>query len=125
MSSIIGCFLLLCNKLFHDYPLSFWIVLYFLDDVANNSKIYEEPSDSVIQTPTDYQPSCEKMRQQTRLRVQHCRQNKDISLSIRKSQTPFTDVSNTQQLGTVLFHYTSYSLQPGFIFSSFNSLMYL
>jgi hypothetical protein len=86
----------LLNKLFHEYPQSFWIVLCFLDDVTDNSKIYEEPSDGVIQTPLDYQALREKMRQQTRLRVQHCRQNKDISSFIRKSQTPFIDVSNTQ-----------------------------
>jgi hypothetical protein len=44
------------------------------------------------------------MRRQTRLRVQHCQQNKDISSSLRKSQMPFIDVSNTQQSGNVLFH---------------------
>jgi hypothetical protein len=92
---------------------------------CNNSKIYEEPSDGVIQTPFDYQALYEKMRQQTRLRVQRCWQNKGINSAIRKSQMPFTDVSNTQQLGVVLFHYTSCSLQPGFMFSSFNSLVYL
>jgi hypothetical protein len=54
MLGIIDCFLVLFSKLFHEYPLSFWIVLCFLDDVADNSKIYEEPSDSVIQTPLDY-----------------------------------------------------------------------
>jgi hypothetical protein len=95
MSGIIDCFLVLCNKLFHEYPLSFWIVLCFLDDVVDNSKIYEEPSDGVIQTPSDYQALCEKTCQQTRLRVQHCWQNKDISSSLCKSQTPFTVVSNT------------------------------
>jgi hypothetical protein len=115
----------LFNKLFHDYPLLFWIVLCFLDDVVDNSKIYEEPSDGVIQTPSDYQATCEKTRQQTCLRVQHYRQNKDISSAIRNSQTQFESVSNTQQSGTILFHYTIYSLQPGFMFSSFNSLVYL
>jgi hypothetical protein len=70
MLGIIYCFLVLCNKLFHDYALSFWIVLCFLDDVADNSKIYEEPSDGIIQIPSDYQASHEKMRQQTHLRVQ-------------------------------------------------------
>jgi hypothetical protein len=110
MLGIIDCFLVLLNKLFHEYPLSFWIVLCFLDDVTDNSKIYEEPSDGVIQTPSDYQALHEKMRQQTRLRVQHCRQNKGISSFIRKGQMPFIDVSNTQQSGTILFHYTSCSL---------------
>jgi hypothetical protein len=125
MSGIIGCFLVLFNKIFHKYPLSFWIVLCFLDDVVDNSKIYEEPSDGIIQTPLNYQSLREKMHQQTRLWVQRYQQNKDISSSIRKSQMPFTNVSNTQQSGTILFHYTSYSLQPGFMFSSFNSLMHL
>jgi hypothetical protein len=125
MSGIIDYFLVLFNKLFHEYPPSFWIVLCFLDDVADNSKIDEEPSDDVIQTPSDYQALCEKMRQQTRLRVQCCRQNKDISSYVRKSQMSFTDVSNTQQSGTVLFHYKSCSLQPGFMFSSFNSLVHI
>jgi hypothetical protein len=69
MSAIIDCFSVLCNKLFHEYPPSFWIVLCFLDDVADKSKIYEEPSDDVIQTPSDYQALGEKTRQQTRLRV--------------------------------------------------------
>jgi hypothetical protein len=55
MSGIIDCFLLLFNKLFHEYPLSFFIVFYFLDDVADNSKIFELPMSSVIQTPSDYQ----------------------------------------------------------------------
>jgi hypothetical protein len=125
MSGIIYCFLVLFNKLFHGHPLSFWIVLCFLDDVADKSKIYKEPSDGVIQTPSDYQAVHEKTRQQTRLRVQRCWQNKDVSSSVRKSQTPFIDVSNTQQSGTILFHYSSYSLQLGFMFSSFNSLVYL
>jgi hypothetical protein len=78
--------------------------------VVDNSKIYEEPSGGVIQTPSDYQVLREKMCQQTRLRVQRCRQNKDISSTVRKSQMPFTNVSNTQQPGTVLFHYTSCNL---------------
>jgi hypothetical protein len=125
MSGIIDCFLGFFNKLFHEYPLSVWVVSCFLDDVADNSKIYEEPSDGVIQTPSDYQSLREKICQQTRLRVQHCCQNKDIGSSVRKSQMPFIDVSKTQQSGTILFHYTSCSLQPGFMFSSFNNLVYL
>jgi hypothetical protein len=60
MSGIIDCFLVLFNKLFHEYPLSFWIVLCFLDDVIDNSKIYEEPSDGVIQAHPDYQALREK-----------------------------------------------------------------
>jgi hypothetical protein len=96
MSSIINCFLVLFNKLFHEYPLSFWIVLCFLDDVTDNSKIYEEPSDAVIQTPSDYQALREKTCQQVCLRVQRCWKKKGFSSSVRKSQTPFTDVSNTQ-----------------------------
>jgi hypothetical protein len=96
MSGVIDCFLVLCNRLFHEYPL-FWIVLCFLDNVADKSKIYEEPSDGIIQSPLDYQALHEKMRQRTRLRVQCCWQNKDISSSICKSQMPFTDVSSTQQ----------------------------
>jgi hypothetical protein len=63
MSGIIDCFLILFNKLFHEYPLSFWIVLCFLDDVIDNNKIYEEPSDGVMQTPLDYQALHEKMCQ--------------------------------------------------------------
>jgi hypothetical protein len=63
MSGIIDCFLVLFNKLFHEYPLSFWIVLCFLDDIIDNIKIYEEPSDDVIQTPSDYQALREKTRQ--------------------------------------------------------------
>jgi hypothetical protein len=63
MSGIIDFFLVLFHKLFHDCPLSVWIVLCFLDDVAGNSKIYEEPSDSVIQTPDDCQALHEKTRQ--------------------------------------------------------------
>jgi hypothetical protein len=125
MPGIIDCFLVLFNKLFHKYRLSFWIVLCFLDDITDNSKIYEEPSDGVIQTPSDYQALCEKMCEQTHLRVQRCWQNKDSSSSIRKSQMPFTYVSNTQQSGSILFHYTSCSLPLGFMFSSFNSLVYL
>jgi hypothetical protein len=62
----------LFNKLFDEYPLSFWIVLCFLDDVADNSQIYDEPSDGIIQTPSDYQGLHDKMRQQTHLRVQRC-----------------------------------------------------
>jgi hypothetical protein len=86
----------LFNKLFHDYPLSFWIILCFLNGVTDNSKIYEEPSDGIIQTPSDSQAMHEKMCQQTRLRVQCCWQNKDISSVVRKSQMPFESVSNTQ-----------------------------
>jgi hypothetical protein len=63
MLGIIDCFLVLFNKLFHKYPLSVQIVLYFLDDVVGNSKIYEESSDSVLQTPDDYQALYEKTRQ--------------------------------------------------------------
>jgi hypothetical protein len=121
MLGIIDCFLVLFNKLFHEYPLSFWIVLCFLDDVINNSKIYEEPSDGVIQTPSNYQALHEKTCQ----RVHRCRQNKDINSSVHKSQTSFTDVSNTQQSGAILLHYTGCSQHPGFMFSSFNSLVYL
>jgi hypothetical protein len=69
MLGIIDCFLVLCNKLFHEYPLLFFIVLYFLDDVVDNSKIYAESSDGVIQTSLDYQALHEKMCQQTCLRV--------------------------------------------------------
>jgi hypothetical protein len=82
MSGIINCFLVVCNKLFHEYPLSFLIVLFFLDDATDKSKIYEEPSDDVIQTPSDFDALREKMQQQTRLSVRRCRQNKDISSSI-------------------------------------------
>jgi hypothetical protein len=121
MLGIIDCFLVLFNKFFYEYPLSFWIVLCFLDDVINNSKIYEEPSDGVIQTPSNYQALHEKTCQ----RVQRCRQNKDINSSVHKSQTSFTDVSNTQQSGAILLHYTCCSQHPGFMFSSFNSLVYL
>jgi hypothetical protein len=39
MSGIIDYFLLFFNKLFHKYPLSFWIVLFFLEDVADYCKI--------------------------------------------------------------------------------------
>jgi hypothetical protein len=63
MSGIINCFLLLFNKLFHEYPLSSWIVLCFLDDVTDNSKIYELAMYGVIQTPFDYQAWCEKTYQ--------------------------------------------------------------
>jgi hypothetical protein len=41
MLGIIDCFLLFFNKLFHKYPLSFWIVFFFLEDVADHCKIYE------------------------------------------------------------------------------------
>jgi hypothetical protein len=58
---IIDCFLVLFNKLFHEYPLSFWIVLCFLDDVIDNSKIYEESSDGIIHF--DYQTLHKKTRQ--------------------------------------------------------------
>jgi hypothetical protein len=78
-----------------------------------------------MQTPSDYEDSHEKTRRQTRLRVQHCRQNKYISSSLHKSQMPFTDVSNTQQSGAILFHYTTCSLLLGFMLSSFYMLVYL
>jgi hypothetical protein len=74
VSSIAYCQLL--NKDSDEYPLSCWIVLCFLYDVTDNSKIYEEPSDGVIQTPSDYQGLHDKMCQQTHLRVQHYHQNK-------------------------------------------------
>ena len=89
MSGIIDCFLVLFNKLFHEYPLPFWIILCFLDDVIDNSKIYEEPSDGIIQTPPDYQGLCDKMRQQTHLRVQRCHQNKDLNAIVRRVQILF------------------------------------
>jgi hypothetical protein len=54
MSGIIYCLLSLLNKDSDEYPLSCWIVLCLLDNVPDNSKIYEEPSDGVIQTSTDY-----------------------------------------------------------------------
>jgi hypothetical protein len=50
----------LLNKDSDDVPLSLWIILCFLDDVADHSKIYEEPSDGGIQTPFDYQGLHEK-----------------------------------------------------------------
>jgi hypothetical protein len=81
MSGLIDFFLLLFNKLFHKFPLSFWIVFYILDDVTNNSRIYEIPMSGVIQTSSDYQSLHEKMCRQTRLRVQRCWQNKDIRSS--------------------------------------------
>jgi hypothetical protein len=98
---IIYCLLSLLNKDFDEYPLSCWTVFCLLDDVTDNSKIYEEPSDGVIQTPSDYQGLHEKMHQQTCLMVQRCHQNKDLSSAIRKGQSPFTDVSSTQQSGIV------------------------
>jgi hypothetical protein len=49
------------------------------------------------------------MRQQTHLREQRCRQNKELSSTVRKDQTPFTDVSNTQQTGITQFHCTTLS----------------
>jgi hypothetical protein len=113
------------SGIFHKYPLSFCIFFYFLDDVADNSKIYELPMSSVIQTPSDYQALHEKMSQETSLRVQRCWQNKDIRSFGRKSQMPLKDVSKTLQSGTVLFHYTSCSRHPGFMLSSFNDLVYL
>jgi hypothetical protein len=69
MSDIIDCFFLVFNKLFHKYPLSFWIVFFFLEDVGDHCKIDELPMYGVIQTPSDYQALHEKMCQQTRLRV--------------------------------------------------------
>jgi hypothetical protein len=36
MSGTINFFLLVLNKLFHKYPLSFWIVLFFLEDVPDH-----------------------------------------------------------------------------------------
>jgi hypothetical protein len=125
MSGIIDCFLLFFNKLFHKYPLLFWIVFFFLEDVTDHCKIYELPMSGVIQTPSDYQALCEKMCHQTRLRVQRCRQNKDITSSGGKSQMPLKDVSNTQQSGTILFHYTSCRWHPVFMLSSLNGLVYL
>jgi hypothetical protein len=99
VSSIAYCQLL--NKDSDEYPLSCWIVLCFLYDVTDNSKIYEEPSDGVIQTPSDYQGLHDKTCQQTRLRVQHCHQNKDLSSVVCKGQSPFIDVSTTQQSGII------------------------
>jgi hypothetical protein len=64
--------------------------------MSPTSKIYEEPNDDVIQTPSNYQGLRDKMRQQTHLRLQHCHQNKDLSSIIRKGQSPFTDGSTTQ-----------------------------
>jgi hypothetical protein len=63
MLGIINCFLLVFNKLFHKYPLSFWIIFFFLEDVADHCKIDELPMSSIIQTPSDYQALHEKMRQ--------------------------------------------------------------
>jgi hypothetical protein len=125
MSGIIDCFLLFLNKLFHKYPLSFWIAFFFLEDVTDHCKIYELPMSDVIQTPSNYQALHEKTHQQTCLRVQHCRQNKDIISSRGKNKTPLKDVSNIHQSGTVLFHYTSYSRHPRFMLSSLNGLVYL
>jgi hypothetical protein len=76
MSSIIDCFLLFFNKLFHKYTLSFWIVFFFLDDVADNYKNFELPMSDVIHTPSDYEALSEKTRQQTRLRVHRCQKIK-------------------------------------------------
>jgi hypothetical protein len=122
MSGIIDFFFLVFNKLFHKCPLSFWIVFFFLVDVSDHCKFDELPMSGVIQTPSDYQALHKKMRQQTRLRVQRCRQNKDITSSGGKSQTPLKDVSNTQQSGTISFHYTSCSRYPWFMLSSFNGV---
>jgi hypothetical protein len=41
------------------------------------------------------------MRQQTRLRVEHCHQNKDLSAAVHKLHVPFIDVSNPQQSGII------------------------
>jgi hypothetical protein len=100
LSGIIYFLLQLLNKDSDEYPISSWIVLCFLDDVTDNSKIYEEPSDGIIQTPPDYQGLCDKMRQQTHLRVQRCHQNKDLS-SQALGQSTFTDGSRTQQSGII------------------------
>jgi hypothetical protein len=62
MLGIIDCFLLVFNKLFHKYPLSFWIIFFFLEDVTDHCKIDELPMSSVIQTPSDYQTLRGKMR---------------------------------------------------------------
>jgi hypothetical protein len=62
MLGIIDCFLLVFNKLFHNYPLSFWIIFFFLEDVTDHCKIDELPMSSVIQTPSDYQTLRGKMR---------------------------------------------------------------
>jgi hypothetical protein len=78
----------------------------------------------IIQTPSDDQALREKMRQQTRLWVEHCQQNKDITSSGGRSQTPSKDVSNTRQSGTILFHDTNYSQHLGFMLSSLNGLVY-
>jgi hypothetical protein len=101
LSGIIYCLLSLLNKDSDEYPLSCWIVLCLLDDITDNSKIYEEPSGGVIQTPSDYQGLHDKTCQQTRLRVQHCHQNKDFSSIVRKGQSLFTDVSTAQQSGII------------------------
>jgi hypothetical protein len=69
LPGIIYFLLSLLNKDSDEYTLSCWIALCLLVDVTDNSKIYEEPSDGVIQTSADYQGLCDKMRQQTRLRV--------------------------------------------------------
>jgi hypothetical protein len=95
MPGIIDCFLVLCNKLFHEYPPSFWIVLCFLDDVADKSKIYEEPSDNVIQTHSDYQALGEKTRQQT---VSGC----SIVGKIKISVHPYVKVKHHLQMSLTL-----------------------
>jgi hypothetical protein len=89
------------NKDSDEYPLSCWIVLCLLDGVTDNSKKFEEPSDTIIQTPSNYQGLREKRCQQTRLRAQCCRQNKDFSSVVHKAQSPLTDVSKTQQSGII------------------------
>jgi hypothetical protein len=101
LSCVIYCLLSLLNKDSDECPLSCWIVLCLLDDIAENNKIYEEPSDGVIQSPSDYQGLHDKTHQKTCLRVQCCHQNKDLSFAVRKGQSPFTDVSTTQHLGIV------------------------
>jgi hypothetical protein len=124
MPGIMDFFFLVFNKLFHMCPLLFWIVFFILEDVDDYCKIDELPMSGVIQTP-DYQALREKTRQQTHLRVQRCQQNKDITSSGGKSQTPLKDVSNTQHSGTVSFYYIVCSRYPWFLLSSFNGLVYL
>jgi hypothetical protein len=60
MSGIIDFFFLVFNKLFHKYPISFWIDFFFLEDVGDHCKIDELPMSVVIQTPSDYQSLHEK-----------------------------------------------------------------
>jgi hypothetical protein len=84
-------------------PLSFWIVSCFLDDVANNSKIKEEPSEGRIQTPSDYKDLHEKHANK---HVSGC----GVVIKIKTSAPPYVKAKHHLQMSPTLSSQVSSNL---------------